>query len=258
MKLYIKNFLKYKHLLKELVVKDIKLKYRRSFLGLLWSLLNPLLMMIVLSIVFSNLFRRNIPNFTVYLLTGRIIFDYYSRATSTAMKSIISNGQLIKKIYVPKYIFPLAKSLSEFVNLLFSLIAVIIMLAVTKVKITLAILLFPLPLIYILIFATGVGLILSAYSVFFRDIVHLYGVALTAWMYLTPLFYPVEIIPTKYKFIIHINPLYHIIECFRQIVLYGQFPSLQLHLISLLIGIITLAIGMFVFKRRQDKFILFI
>ncbi len=258
MKAYIQNFLKYRYLLKELVVKDVKLKYRRSFLGIIWSILNPLLMMIVLSIVFSTVFKRNIPNFTVYLLTGRVLFEFFSQATNSSMRAVISNSSLIKKVYIPKYIFPLASCLSSFVNLLFSLVAIIIMLVITKVKITWSIILFPLPLIYVLLFSTGVGMILSAYGVFFRDIVHLYGVLLTALMYFTPLFYPVDIIPPKYQFIIKLNPLYYNIECFRQIVLYGVSPSLQLHLTCFFIGIITLLVGMFLFYRKQDKFILYL
>jgi ABC-2 type transport system permease protein len=255
---YLNNFLKYRFLLKELVVKETKLKYRRSVLGIFWSLLNPLLMMMVLSIVFSSLFKRNIENFTVYLLTGKIIFDFFSQATKSSMSSIISNGALIKKVYIPKYIFPLAKSLSAFVNLSFSLLAIVIMMLITKVKLTWAIILFPLPLFYVFLFAAGLGLILASYAVFFRDIEHLYGVVLTAWMYFTPLFYPIDIIPQKYRVIIELNPLYSIIQCFRQIVLYGQFPSLSLHLTCLAIGIVTLTIGLYVFFKKQDKFILYI
>lgn len=258
MKKYISNFLKYRELLAELVVRDIKLKYRRSILGIFWSLLNPLLMMIVLTIVFSNLFKTNIPNFPVYLLTGRIIFDYYSQASRSAMDSIVSNSALIKKVYVPKYIFPLAKSLSAFVNLLFSLLAIVIVLFFTKVKISWTILLFPLPLIYILLFATGIGLILAAYTVFFRDIIHLYNVVLTAWMYFTPLFYPVEIIPDKYKIFIILNPLYYIIESFRQIILNEHILILSTHLISIFISVVVFIIGLIVFYRKQDKFILYI
>ncbi|SHK24101.1 ABC transporter permease [Tepidibacter formicigenes] len=255
---YIYNFKKYRPLLKELVLRDIKLKYRRSVLGILWSILNPLLMMLVLTIVFSTLFKRSIDNFPVYLLCGRIIFDFYSQSTREAMTSIVSNGILIRKVYIPKYIFPISKGISTFVNLLFSLIALFIVMIVTNVKITWAIMLIPLPLIYIFIFSIGIGLTLAAYTVFFRDIVHLYSVVLTAWMYLTPLFYPVEIIPDSFKFVIYLNPLYYIIECFREIVLYGQIISLQKHLICILISLFSIVFGIIVFKKKQDKFILYI
>lgn len=258
MKTYISNFLKYKSLLRELVVRDIKLKYRRSILGLLWSLLNPLLMMIVLTIIFSSLFKRNIDNFPVYLLTGRMIFVFFSETTNQAMMSIISNSSLIKKVYLPKYILPLSKALSSYINLMFSLLALIIVMIVTKIKITWVLILFPLPLIYTLIFSIGVGLVLSTYAVFFRDLVHLYSVLLTAWMYFTPIFYPVEIIPERYLFLVKSNPLYYIVQCFREIVLYGRIPSLSLNLICLAIAIITLFFGLIIFYKNQNKFILYI
>ena len=258
LKIYIQNFLKYRNLLRELVVRDIKVKYRRSFLGILWSLLNPLLMMIIITIVFSSLFRFDIANFPIYLLTGQIMFNFFSEATNMAMFSIIGNGSLIKKVYIPKYIFPLSKVLSSFVSLLFSLIAIVIMIIITKVKITWTVLFFPLPLLYVLIFSIGIGMILSAMSVFFRDIFHLYGVILTAWNYLTPIFYPAKIIPNKYKFFIEYNPLYYMIECFRDIILYGKLPSLQFNLICIMSCTLSLIIGTYVFYKNQDKYILYI
>lgn len=256
--MHIKNFLKYTNLLRELVLRDIKVKYRRSFLGILWSLLNPLLMMTVITIVFSTVFRFDIENFPIYLLTGQVMFSFFSEATTMAMTSIIANGSLIKKVYIPKYIFPLSKVLSSFINLLFSLIAIVIMIIVTKIKITWTILFFPLPLLYLLIFSIGIGMLLSAMSVFFRDMFHLYGVILTAWNYLTPIFYPAKIIPNKYKFFIEYNPLYYIIECFRDIILYGKLPSLQFNLICIMSCILSLIIGMYVFYKNQDKYILYL
>lgn len=255
---FIKNFLKYRELLNQLVVRDIKVKYRRSVLGILWSLLNPLLMMVVITIVFSNLFRFDIKNFPVYLLTGQILFNFFSESTSTAMTSIIGGSSLIKKVYIPKYIFPISRCLSSFVNLIFALPAILVIMAATKVKFGWTIILFPLPLIFLLIFAMGISLIISAYAVFFRDIVHLYSVFLTAWMYLTPIFYPVNIIPDEYKFLIKINPMYYIIEIFRDITLYARMPSGQFVMIGLLISITTFIIGAAVFYKNQNRFILYI
>ncbi len=167
---YINNFIKYKSLLNELVLRDIKVKYKRSVLGILWTLLNPLLTMIVLTIVFSNLFRYDIENFPVYLITGQVMFNFFSEATSMAMGSIIGNAALIKKVYIPKYIFPLSRVLSSYVNLLFALIVFI------NIKITVAILFVPLSFIYILIFSIGIGFLFSSIYVFFRYSQLLYGV----------------------------------------------------------------------------------
>lgn len=256
MKKYWQNFKKYRHLLVELVRKDIKVKYKRSYLGLLWTLLNPLLMMIVLTLVFSTLFKHNIPNFPVYLLTGKIIFDFFSQATNGAMGSVIGGSSLLKKVYIPKYIFPLSKVLFAFVNLLFSLIALLIVMIVTKSPFNLTLLMLPLPLFYVFLFSLGLGLILATYTVFFRDIMHLYGVVLTAWMYFTPLFYPAEILPSNISWILGINPLYHSIQMLRDIVLYNKIPTLMNNLVCLSFGVITLLIGLFVFYKKQDDFIL--
>lgn len=255
---YISNFLKYRFLLRELVINDIKIKYRRSVMGILWSVLHPLLMMIVLTIVFSSLFKSDIPNFAVYLLAGRLIWDLYSQATIFAMGSVVDNASLIKKVYVPKYIFPVAKSFSALVNSLFALIALFIVMIICKVKITPLVLLIPIPLFYTFIFALGVGLLFSAFNVFFRDLAYLYEVFLTAWMYFTPLFYPESIIPERYKIILKINPLYYYVNFFRDVVLYGKFPSVKENMICLSISFFSLIIGLYVFYKKQDKFILYI
>lgn len=256
--LYLQNFIKYKYLFNQLVVRDIKLKYRRSFLGIIWSLINPLMMMIVLTIVFSTLFRRNIPNFPVYLLSGKLLFDFFSQSTKASMKSIRSNTGLLKKIYIPKYLFPLSAVFSTYITFLISLIVLILVMIVTNVQININILFGFLPLLYILIFAVGSGLILSTISVFFRDIEHLYEVILLAWMYLTPLFYPAEIVPQKFQILLKINPLYYMITMFREAILYGRMPSIEYNLISILIAIITLIIGLIGFYKKQDHFILYV
>lgn len=259
MKQYIDNFRKYKGLLKELVVRDVKLKYRRSYLGVLWTLLNPLLMMMVLTIVFSTLFEKRIENFPVYLLTGRLLFDFYSQGTKDSMNSIIGSSSLIKKVYIPKYVFPISKVLSAFVNLGFSLSALVIVMVVTGVDFNPTLILFPLPLIFLLIFTMGISLIISSYTVFFRDIKHLYGVFLTALSYLTPLFYPAESIENSiYHIILRCNPLYYFINMFRKIVLYNTVPTLHNIVVCAIISITALVIGLIVFYKKQDKFILYI
>lgn len=254
----IKTFLKYRGLISQLVERDLKVKYRRSVLGYLWSLLNPLFMMLVITTVFSTIFRFQIPHFPVYLLTGSILFNFFSEASSSAMGSIVSGGALIKKVYIPKYIFPLSRSFSSFVQLLFSLAAILIVLVIERVTVTWAILLFPLPLLYTLIFSIGAGLFLSVCMVFFRDTVHLYGVVLTAWSYLTPIFYPEEILPQALRTLLKLNPLHHFIAMFRQVVLYGQLPTLKENLICLCISLFTLIVGIVFFRKHQDKFILYI
>ncbi|CAM4396809.1 ABC transporter permease [Saccharibacillus endophyticus] len=255
---HFKTTLKYKFLLNELVMRDIKIKYRRSFLGVLWTLLNPLLMMIVLTLIFSNIFRFSIDNFPVYLLCGQLIFNFFSEASNMALTSILSNGSLIKKVYVPKYLFPLSKVFSSLVNLFASFVALLLVMIFTQSQITWTILFAPLPLLYICLFTLGVSLLLSALSVFFRDIMHLYGVLLTAWMYFTPVFYPLDILPEGIRSIVEFNPLTSFINLFREVVMYNQVPTLSLNLVCLAYSLVMLGIGAYVFYKNQDKFILHI
>lgn len=252
------NFIKYKDLLFELVLRDIKVKYKKSILGFAWSILNPLLMMTVMSIVFSTMFKTDIPNFPMYLITGQVLFSFFSEATNMAMVSIIENGELIKKVYIPKYMFPLSKIIFSFSNMLFSLIAVIIVAVVTKLPLRFEMLLFPIPLIYIFIFSLGIGLILASFSVFFRDLLHLYSIILLIWTYLTPIFYPIKILPENIKNWISYNPMYIYISYFRDIMLNEKIPSLQFNLICIFISLTSLIIGMWVFKKKEDNFIFYI
>lgn len=253
---HVSTFWRYKWLLYELVLRDLKIKYRSSVLGYLWSLLNPLMMMTVLTIVFSTLFRFDIPNYPVYLLSGQLIYSFFSEATNMSMSSIINSASLIKKVYIPKYIFPVSRVLSSFVTLLLSLLAMVIVMVVTQVNFTWVILFFPIPLIYILVFSIGMGLLLSVLAVYFRDVIHLYSVLLSAWMYLTPIMYPINMVPDYVKRFIFWNPMYYFVEIFRQIVLYGEWPSLEMHLICLGFALLALVTGLFVFYKNQKNFIL--
>lgn len=258
---FIKDFVKYRDLIHQLVMRDIKTKYRRSILGLVWTVLNPLLMMTVLSIVFSYFFSRygDIENFPVYLLCGQLIFNFFNESTSISMGSIVHSGELIKKVYVPKYLFPISKVLSSGVNLLASMIALVIVMAVTRARVTPTILLAVFPLLYVLLFSTGVSLFLSAAAVSFRDLMHLYSVLTTAWMYLTPVIYPMQILdnaPAWVVWIVNINPLTGFIKIFRAVVLDGVTAPAILHVQSILWCAVALIIGSAVFKRAQDNFIL--
>lgn len=249
------NFVKYKDLFIELVRKDIKLKYKNSYLGVLWSFLNPLLMMIVLTIIFSEVFKNNIENFPVYVLTGRLIYSFFSEATNFAMNSIQVNSQLIKKIYVPKYFFPLSKICSSFLTSLVSLIPILIVMIITRMDFSIYNLLVFIPLIQILLISAGIGLIIATIAVFFNDLKHLYSVLLMLLMYMTPIFYPEEIIPEQFKWIIELNPLYSVLVIFRDLLMHNQLFSLFDFTIATGYSIIYFFIGIFIFYKNQDKFI---
>lgn len=256
MSTYIHNFLLYKDLLKELVRRDVKTKYRRSVLGILWSVLNPLGMMIIMSIVFSHVFRANIENFPVYLMCGQLIFNFFNEASTIAMSAILGNSSLIKKVYVPKYLFPVSKVCSCFVNLITSFIALVIVIIATGTKLSWTVVLVVLPVLYVFLFSLGMGLLLSALVVTFRDLQHLYGVLITAWLYLTPIFYPIDMLPDWVKHIVHMNPIANIIEMFRDVVMYGIVPSGILQVKCLGACAIVMALGLWVFYKQQDTFIL--
>ncbi|GAA0077158.1 ABC transporter permease [Clostridium sp. CTA-5] len=257
-KVMLSGLYKYKNLLYELVIRDIKIRYRRSVLGLLWTLLNPVLMMTVMTIVFSHLFRFDIENFPVYFFTANILFTFNTEATTNCLYGITGNASLIKKVYIPKYLFPVSKVLSSVVNLFFAFIAMLIVMIATRAPFHGTMILSPLIIFYTILFTTGLGLILSVSVVFFRDIAHLYGVLTMAWMYLTPIFYPVSLLQEKASLVLTLNPMYHFIEYFRNIVLYNQIPTLGQNITCLLIGSITLVLGLIFFYKNQDKFILYI
>ncbi len=255
MNTHVQNLYKYKDLFFELIKKDIKLKYRNSILGILWSMLNPLLMMVVFGIVFMALFKNEIPNFLVYVLIGRVIYQFFSESTNFAMDSIYANSQLIRKVYVPKYFFPISRVCSSFITMVIAFFPVLIMMLITGIPFRWINLLFFIPLIYLLLIATGIGLLLSSINVFFKDMKHFYSILLLVVMYMTPIFYPASIIPDQYMPIILLNPLYPIVEMFRDIVMYAQLPNSTIHLLSFVYAILYSGLGLFVFYKTQDRFI---
>lgn len=252
----INAFTQYNFLLSQLVSRDFKTKYKRSVLGVLWSFLNPLLLMIVQYVVFSTLFKSNIPNFAVYLLTGIVFFNFFTESTTMGLMAIVGNSSLITKVYIPKYIFPVSRVLSSSINLLISMIPLFLMLLFTHAPITPALLLLPFSIVCTLIFCVGMSFILSAAMVFFRDMQFLWGVLTMLWMYATPIIYPESILPQKYLFLFKLNPLYHFIRFSRTIILNGVSPDPQAYLFCLLAAFIPLIIGAVIFKKTQDKFIL--
>ena len=249
---------KYYFLLQQLIERDFKTKYKRSVLGVCWSFLNPLLTMLVQYIVFSTLFRSDIPNYPVYLLIGVLCYSYFTDSIGQCMVSIIGNATLITKVYVPKYIYPLSKALSSGINLLLSLIPLVIVMFLTGVYPKPAFLLLPFGLGCLLMLCLGLGMLLATSMVFFRDTQFLWGVISMLWMYGTPIFYPESIIPEKLMVIYKMNPLYHIIRFCRTILIDGVSPEPKAYLLCLAACAVPFIVGVIVFKKQQDKFILHI
>ena len=255
----VKEVIHYWDLLRLLVVKDIKLKYRRSVLGYVWSILNPLLIMSVMAVVFSTMFKRNIDNFPVYLFCGQLLFNFMNSSTHQAIFSITHNAPLLKKTYVPKYIFTVAKVTSGMVDLFFSLGALLIVMLVTGASFAWTNLLFPLVILQLYILCVGLGLFLAQANVFFRDIQYIYNAVTTAWMYLTPIFYPIDALPdTLVWFIKHCNPMYFYVAQFRDLVYLGQLPGWGITAAGVLTAAVFLLVGALCFNKSKDKFILYI
>jgi lipopolysaccharide transport system permease protein len=252
------NFFRYRELFFQLVSRDIKLKYRRSVLGYLWSVLNPRLTMVVMVIVFSTMFARGVDNFPVYLLSGSLLFSFMSGAAGRAVPSVLGAASLLKKIYVPKYIFTLAAVTSEMVTMLFSLGALVIVILVTGQRLSWRIVLIPVPIIELYVFSIGLGLLLAQATVFFRDVQYLWGIFSTAWMYLTPIFYPVTMLPERVRFaIVYFNPMYRYIAQFRYFVLGGEGGWRGDALRGAVAAAAMLLVGLAAFSRAKNRFVLY-
>jgi len=254
------SFKKYKFLLYELISRDFKVKYKRSILGVLWSLLYPIMTMTVMALVFSNVFKFSTPgvNYLVYLLTGLVMFNYFNEASNLAMSSVVANFGLINKIYIPKYIFPISKCLFVGINFLLTLIPLYAIIFITGTPLNIYHLLLPYAFICLFIFTLGMGLILSAVSVFLRDMFYIYGIVMTLWMYLTPIMYDINMISQELQVFFKLNPLYHYINFARRIILYNEIPTPFTFAVCAITSLAVLVIGIIVFKKNQDKFIYYI
>ncbi len=247
---------RYWYLLKMLVIRDFNVKYRSSVLGVLWSFLNPMLMTFVYMFVFSTIFQNSIQNFTVYVMSGIVLFNYLSDASNLCMQSIVGNAGLITKVYMPKYIFPVSKAISSAINLVISMIPLLLIMLLTGVPFSRSLLLLPLVMLFLVTFCVGLGLMLSSALVFFRDVQFLWGIVMMIWNFLSPLFYPESIIPAQFQTLYHLNPMYQYLFFMRTITLGGISPNPMTYLYCTLCSLASLALGIWVFRKNQDRFVL--
>lgn len=254
-------------ILKQLVTKDFKIKYRRSFLGVAWSVLNPLLMMIVMAVVFSTIFAQGRNGavspelYPLYLIVGNITFSVMSESTNQALMSIIWASSLLKKVKVHRWVFPVQKVLFSLVNFGFSLIAVAIVMIWFHIVPTWHLILLPVCLFLLMLFCMGLGMMLSALTVFFRDIMHLWSVVITAWTYLTPIFWTTDFIgqmPHVVRIIMYANPMYNYIQFMRDIFLFQTTPTFFTVGMCVAWAVVALVLGYVVFHKSEHKFILYI
>lgn len=247
------NIKQYVFVIKELTAREIKRKYARSSLGIIWSVLNPLLMMIVMSLIFSTMFRRSIENYPIYYLTGTVFWDLFCGATNSAMSALVDNKMLLVKAKLPKHTFILSRIYTSLMNLIYTLVAYVLMLIVFRIKLSWTMLLLPVDVIFALIFSMGIGYLLAVTYVFFADIKYLYSVLLRILMYMSAIFYPLTSLPEAMQTFINCTPVYTIIYFARTCVMDGRVPERMVWIKLICWGLISFAIGMTVFKVKENE-----
>lgn len=247
------EFLRYRDLVTTLVARDLKVRYRRSTIGFLWTMLQPLLTMLVLTVVFSAVFRFDLPNYPVYALAGIMFWNFFSQSITSSMNSLRGNAHLVTKLPVPKAVFPLATVIAGVINLALALIPLFVLLLVTGHPIRPAVLFLPVAILIAASFTLGAGLILSPLAVLFHDIIEIVGVTLTLFMYLTPVFYPMAIVPERYVWAVRFNPVRSVLEVFRDPIYFGKIPPLSHLAVASTITFLALVIGIVAFRKTSDR-----
>lgn len=244
----------YRDLLRLLVVNRIKTRYKRSILGVVWTLLNPLLNTLVLTVAFSRLFRFNLPNYAIYLLVGLLFWNFFSQSTNDSMHTLVWGSGLLKRIYIPRAIFAVAVIGNALINYFLALIPLALIMIAMKQPFTPALLALPAAVIILAAFTLGFGLLVSTVAVFFVDFVDMLGVLLSAWFYITPIIYPLAIIPPQLLPLMRLNPLVHLLELFRSLIYQGVLPGLETWMISAVIALVTMIVGWLTFTSKVDEF----
>lgn len=252
------RFKKNSFLFQQLVKRDFEHKYKRTSLGVLWSVLSPLLTLLVMRIVFTDFFGRDTPHYTIYLFSGNIVFSYFREATNNGMTSLMNNAGVIEKINVPKYLFVLSRNVQAFVNFLLTVLVYFLFCVIDHIDFTWNMLVLVYPIICLLLLNIGVGLILSAVYIFFRDMTYLYGVFLTLLNYMSVIFYTIDRYSPRVQRMFLLNPVYVIIKYFRIVVIDGHLPSLQYNLLALGYSLFFVLVGLFMYKKYNHQFIYYL
>ncbi len=245
---------RYGELLKNLVIKDLKLTYKNSSLGFFWSLLSPLLRTLIFYVVFTKIFLINIEHYVIYLLSGILAWMFFANSLNFATRSIVDNSALIKKVYFPREIYPLSSTVAQLINFTLALAVLFLWVFFSGIDVGLPLLYLPLIIVLQLIFTVGIGLLFATIYVFTRDLGHLLELILMAWMYMTPIFYNVAMVPERFRQIYLLNPMAALITFYREIILYNRYPDLELLGITTLTTLIILIIGYSIFNHHSKRF----
>lgn len=247
--------IRYRDLIGQLISRNIKTRYKRSFLGVAWTMVNPLLMMVVLTLVFSQLFRSSVPDYALYVLSGLLIWNFFAQSTTAAMSDLIWSGGLIGRISIPKSVFAVSAVGTGLVNLGLALVPYGLIALLFGARLSPALLLLPVPVLAALVFTLGVALLVSAAAVYFPDVMPMYEIALTIWLYLTPVIYPVGMVPERVLSILRLNPVFYLVQAFRSVVYEGRAPSGPALLVSLGIAVAVLLLGWWVFTLKAREYV---
>jgi ABC-2 type transport system permease protein len=254
----VRDTYRYRELIWALAMKELKIRYKRSVLGFLWALLNPMLLMLVLTVVFSTVMQTQVPHYAIFLLSVLLPWTFFSQSLSYAAESIVSNGDLIKKVKVAKLVFPVAAVVSNMINFLLSLIPLILIVLVMRHPFHLTWIYLPVPLIALTLFTLGATFFFAAINVYYRDVAHILQILLQVWFYVTPIIYSLDFFPAKYRLLFKLNPLQYFFNGFRLSVYYGLLPTWESILFSFFLGLLALYLGFRVFRRKQDEFVFYV
>jgi ABC-type polysaccharide/polyol phosphate export permease len=254
----LRDIYRYRELIWALALKELKIRYKRSVLGFLWALLNPMLLMLVLTVVFSTLMPMNIPHYAVFLLSVLLPWTFFAQTLTYAAESIVGNGDLIKKVRVAKLVFPVAALVSNMINLLLSLIPLVLIVVAMRHPLFVTWLYLPVPIIAFAIFTLGATFLFAAINVYYRDVSHILQILLQIWFYVTPIIYSLDFFPPKYRIFFKLNPLQYYFNGFRLSVYWGMLPTWESVSFSFFLGFVSLYLGFAIFRRKQDEFVFYV
>lgn len=249
---------KHQFLFQQLVHRDFTKKYKRTVLGVAWSVLSPLLTLLVMNLIFGTLLGSDIEHYTIYLFSGQLVFSFFNESTNEGMTSLLNNAEIFTKVNVPKYMFLFSKNVSSLINFGITLCIYFLFVLINEIPITWKFILLLYPIACLVVFNVGVGLILSAVYVFFRDIQYLYGIFTMLLMYMSAIFYSIDTFPQIGRNLFLLNPVYVYIRYFRKIVIEGTIPSLWFHLIAAGYALLAFAVGFFIYKKKNHSFLYYV
>jgi len=249
---------RYRELIWALALKELKIRYKRSVLGFLWALLNPALLMLVMTLVFSTLLRFPIPHYAIFLLSVLLPWTFFSQSLAYAVESIVGNGDLLKKVRISKLVFPMAAIVSNLINLGLSLIPLAVLVLLMRHPFYWTWLYLPVPLLALTIFTMGMSFFFAVANVYYRDVAHILQIVLSAWFYVTPIIYSLDFIPPNHQWIFKLNPIIYVINGFRLAVYYGMLPKAPSIIASFVCAFLSLFIGFSIFRKNQNAFVFYI